>query len=171
MVESEPLRIIAIAAMDEGRVIGAKNALPWHIPEDMKRMSALTRGHAVLMGRKTYQSLPDKFRPLPGRRNIVITRSPELLAGEAGIEIHSSPCGFIEAVKKGEIKLETEKLWVFGGEEIYKATLQYWDEVCLTFVKGKHDGDAFFPEFEDSFIVSKREDFPTHSFLTYTKNP
>lgn len=165
-----PFRIAAIAAMDEDRVIGKDNSLPWRIPGDMKRFAALTTGHSVLMGRKTYQSLPDKFRPLPGRTNIVITRDPAALRGEKGIEVALSPEGFIESVKNGDIILQSDKLWIIGGEQIYRATLPFWDEVCLTLVKGRHPGDAFFPEFESSFRVAEQEDCGDHLFFRYIRN-
>ncbi|HQH28508.1 MAG TPA: dihydrofolate reductase, partial [Oligoflexia bacterium] len=99
------LRVIAIAAMDEARVIGAKNALPWSIPEDSRRFFSLTKGHAVLMGRKTYESLPARFRPLPQRRNLVISRSPAQLAQDSGIEVHTCACELIDSARSGAYAL------------------------------------------------------------------
>ena len=88
----DSVRVLVIVAMDEGRVIGFENKLPWHITEDMKRFAQLTTGHTVLMGRKTYQSLPDKFRPLPNRKNIVVTGKPQDYDFPAKVEaIHQQP--------------------------------------------------------------------------------
>lgn len=88
------MKITAILAMDESLLIGKKDGLPWHIPEDLKRFNSLTRGHIVVMGRNTYFSLPEKYRPLPHRRNIVITRE-----AIDGIETFSSIENFLDAMK------------------------------------------------------------------------
>lgn len=163
------LKIAAVAAMDEDRVIGADNQIPWHLPEDLKRFSSLTAGHTVLMGRKTYQSLKLPYRPLPRRKNVVITRDPSQLADEKGIETASSPERFIQACKRGDIVLPSEKLWIIGGEQIYRQTVEYWDEVYLTVVHGKHEGDAHFVEFEDQFRLVEREEHRGFSFLHYLR--
>lgn len=92
------MQIIAILAMDESLLIGKSNGLPWHIPEDMKRFREFTTGGIVVMGRNTYFSLPEKVRPLPNRRNIVITRTPIL-----GIECYSSIEDFIESMKNEKV--------------------------------------------------------------------
>jgi len=152
------VQIISIAAMDEGRVIGADGGLPWRIPEDMKRFSALTTGHTVLMGRKTYESLPDKYRPLPNRNNIVASRKDCSQIEREGAKVISNPIKFLEKIKKGATSLATEKLWIVGGEQIYRATLPLWEAIYLTRVAGEHSGDAFFPEFEDDFELAERED-------------
>ncbi|RMD83773.1 MAG: dihydrofolate reductase, partial [Candidatus Dadabacteria bacterium] len=89
------MKIAAIAAMSENRVIGKSGSIPWHCPEDMKRFKELTTGHPVIMGRKTYESLPKNFRPLPGRTNIVVTSKLELIK-EEGVIISPSPAKAIE---------------------------------------------------------------------------
>lgn len=143
--------IIAIVAMDEKRGIGINNTIPWHLPEDLKRFSKLTSGHSVLMGRKTYESLPEKFRPLPNRKNIVLTRNPESLDLPKDVEVISDLNKFAKNFPKNE------KLWIIGGSEIYKLSKEIWDQVSLTLVKGIHKADAFFPEFEDDFHLSTEE--------------
>jgi len=162
-------RVFAIAAMDENRVIGFKQKLPWHIPEDMKRFSALTKGHAVLMGRKTYQSLPDKFRPLPERKNVVATKSGESFGAPPGVELVDSPYKFLQQCKDGSIVIPSKKVWVIGGAAIYKETMPLWDGIYLTKVKGRHEGDVYFPPFEEEFKEVGIEDFGAFSFLNYSR--
>lgn len=164
-----PPKIIAIVAMDNARVIGFNNQLPWKIPEDMKRFSQLTTGHTVLMGRKTYQSLPKKFRPLPNRRNVVVSRDPQSLKNEEGIEVRSDVEQFMADVKSGKEQIAGEILWVIGGAEIYVATKPFWDAVRVTLVDGAHQGDAFFPKFEGGFIKTESEAGSGFEFLTYSK--
>ncbi len=155
-------KICAIAAMGEGRVIGKDGGLPWHLPEDMRHFRQLTMGHAVLMGRKTYESIPEKLRPLPGRRNLVLTSksSPFNFAPDVGL--FSSVEEALESVNDGI-------LWVIGGERVYRETLQYWDEVFLTLVEGRHDGDAFFPRFEDRFELKEKNPGEKCLFLHYVR--
>lgn len=162
--EKERVRIFAIVAMDDKRVIGYKNELPWRIPEDLKRFSTLTTGHAVLMGRKTYQSLPDKFRPLPGRLNMVITRDPSNLDVPPGVLVFQAPIECIKACQHGDIALPSDKLWIIGGAEIYRETQAFWDEVFITRVKGDYQGDTFLPEFESGFELVEREEFDSFIF-------
>lgn len=159
--------LAAIVAMDEGRIIGSKGELPWRIPQDMKRFKALTSGHAVLMGRKTFESLPPEFKPLPDRMNIVVTRNPSNLAKEQGIIVWDSPSACIRAFLSGALSTPTDTLWIIGGAEIYKETIHLCDEVYLTLVHGHHEGDARLEEFEDKFQVTWREDHNGYSFITY----
>ena len=158
--------IYSIAAMDEGRVIGKDNRLPWDIPEDVKRFSELTRGHTVLMGRKTYLSLPENVRPLPHRKNVVVTRSPEKLAGETQIEVCRAPIDFVKEFRASE----SGTLWIVGGEEIYRVTLPFVDQIYLTVVRGRHEGDTFFPEFESEFSLVEEEDHEGFSYLRFQNN-
>lgn len=162
------LKVCAIAAMDEGRIIGTNNKLPWDIAEDLKHFSNLTRGHAVLMGWMTYQSLPPQFRPLPGRKNFVVSEFP-LKEPLPGVEIWDSALKCIAACRSGGVRLETDKLWIIGGAFTYKQTMPYWDEVYLTLVKGRHEGDCYFPEFEKDFALVSEEQHPGFSFLVYRR--
>lgn len=143
--------------MDQSRAIGSEGDIPWHYPEDMKHFASLTTGHTVLMGRKTYDSLPDGFKPLPKRRNIVISRSPEKLSGEP-VEAYSDALSVIRNARNGELGLESELFWIVGGEQIYRATMPEWDEVFLTRIQKSHKGDTFFPEFESMFKLASAEE-------------
>jgi dihydrofolate reductase len=130
----------AIAAMSLNRVIGKDGKLPWHIPGDFKWFKQKTGGQAVLMGRKTYESLG---RPLPNRRNLVVTRRTDL--GE-GIEIVRD----LEAFCPEDYPCD---VWVIGGAEIYRQMLGRCEELYLSFIPRIIDGDVFFPEFEDRFVL------------------
>lgn len=110
-----PFQICLIVAMDQSRVIGCKNQLPWHLPDDMKRFARLTKGNTVLMGRKTYQSLPDRFRPLPERKNIVITRSPAELDCPEGVSVFASPQAALAWLESDPAACAGSVLWVIGG--------------------------------------------------------
>lgn len=160
------ISVVAIVAMDEDRVIGFKNKLPWHLPEDFRRFSKLTTGDTVLMGRNTYWSLPEKYRPLPNRQNVVVSTTMQAIEG---VTIEKSPVDYIKKVKNGEISIQGEKLWIIGGEQIYRATCALWDLVELTLVNGKHEGDTFFPKFEKDFKLIDQEKSKECSFLTYSR--
>ena len=131
--------IAALQKRDRG--IGFRGAIPWHIPEDIERFKLLTESHPVIMGRKTWESLPAKFRPLPNRTNIVVSRS-----------LHVAPRGSMLADGIGDaIRLAGEfpgadQIWVIGGSEIYRAAMPFADELWLTLVDGEETADAFFPE-------------------------
>ena len=163
------ITISAIAAMDKRRVIGHQGRLPWHVPEDLKRFSNLTKGHAVLMGRKTFESLPEKFKPLPGRKNIVISSTIKSLPKMPEVAFYDTLAVFFGKLKSGELKLPSDKLWIIGGEQIYRSTIQLWQEVELTLVAGEHLGDAYFPQFEDKFDLASREDYTGFAFLKYRR--
>jgi len=163
---SAELKVCAIVALDETRVIGIDGKLPWHIPEDMKRFSKLTTGHSVLMGRKTYDSLPPKYRPLPGRKNIVISRSFE---GPEGVDVWSSPTECLRHFRRRPETLPSPLLWVIGGAQIYKETKPFWDEIDLTFVNGVHKGDTYFDPFEGDFALASEEPFSEGSFRVYKR--
>ena len=160
------IKVCAIAAMDEDRVIGIKGRLPWNLPEDMRHFSELTKGHTVLMGRKTWESLPEKFRPLPGRKNLVVSRSGEVHGAHA-VWRDIDEC--IQACRSGKQEIQGEKIWIIGGAEIYKKTVNQWDELYLTLVHSKHEGDAFFPKFESNLRLADREDREGFSFLRYVR--
>jgi len=130
--------IVIIAAVARNRVIGKDNKLLWNIPEDMAHFKALTSGHTVVMGRKTWESLPPRFRPLPGRRNIVITRQADYAA--PGAEVADS--------LENALKLASTATTVFiiGGEQIYRQAMDVADRLEITEVDLKPEGDAWFPE-------------------------
>ena len=121
------------------------------------------------MGRKTYDSLPAKFRPLPHRLNVVCSRKPETVDAADGVLVISSPEDFLRSVQRGEQRLPSNQLWIIGGEEIYRQTLEHCDELYLTLVDGEHDGDAYFPEFNAQFILTEREPHDGYSFCVYRR--
>jgi dihydrofolate reductase len=131
------LRVVAIAAMAENRVIGRGDELPWNLPDDMKWFSENTRGKTLLMGRKTFESIG---KPLPKRRTVVLSRSADAIEG---VDIIHDLSGLTSAT--GDLN----ELWVAGGMQVYELTKHWWDELLLTRVKRTVEGDAFFPRFED----------------------
>lgn len=144
-------RISIIAALSENKVIGRDGKLPWHIPEDLKRFRSLTRGHAVVMGRKTFESIG---KLLPDRMNIIITRDMKYTV-PGGVVCHSLEEA-LEVAKKGEI----EEVFVIGGGEIFRAAIPFADKLYLTVVHARIEGDAFFPdylEFTHEIIREEKE--------------
>jgi dihydrofolate reductase len=130
--------IKAIVAMAENRVIGNAGTIPWHLPEDFKFFKATTMGHAILMGRKTYESIG---KPLPGRENIVLSRTmPET----PGITI-------VRSVEEIQEPTDGRDLFVIGGEEIYRLLLPRIQELYVTKVPLQIEGDTHFPDFESQF--------------------
>lgn len=136
--------VSAIAALSENRVIGKKNDLPWKLPDDMKFFMNTTKGHHVIMGRKNYDSLKGKFKPLPDRTNIVITRQGELDAPGC-VVLHDIAEGLRLANKNGE-----RECFIIGGAEIYQLAMPHTNRLYLTEIKAQIDGDTFFPEINQS---------------------
>lgn len=130
--------ISLIAAVAQNRAIGKDNQLLWQLPEDMRYFRETTRGKTVIMGRKTWESLPAAFRPLPGRRNIVVTRDRQYVATGATVT-YSLP----EAIAAAGNDDET---FVIGGAELYQQALPLAQRLYLTEVAQTCAGDAFFPE-------------------------
>lgn len=148
-----------IAAVARNGVIGKDNALPWHLPEDLKHFKQLTTGHAVIMGRKTWESLPPKFRPLPNRLNIVITRDPAYVAPGATV-VHS-----LDAAMKVSVG---GTAFVIGGAELYAHALLHAQWLELTEIDAAFDGDAHFPAFDRTqWRETKRESGKSESGLAY----
>jgi len=130
--------IVLIAAVTANGVIGRGNDLVWRSPEDMARFKAATLGRTVVMGRKTWESLPPRFRPLPGRRNIVVTRQADYSA--SGAELANSLLAALDRAGEGEI-------FIMGGGELYAQALPRADRLMLTEVDFAPAGDTRFPEF------------------------
>lgn len=131
-------RVALIAAVASNGVIGSDNALPWRLPEDLKRFKALTLGHPVIMGRKTFESIG---RPLPGRRNIVISRNAAFSA--EGCETAASLDAALAACAG-----TTDEVFIIGGEQIYAAAMPHAERLYLTEIQAEFQGDARFPEFD-----------------------
>lgn len=131
--------VSVIAAVAANGVIGRDNALPWRLPEDLKRFRALTLGHPVIMGRKTFESIG---RPLPGRRNIVVTRNAEYKA--EGGETAASLAAALAACAGAE------EVFVIGGAQLYGEALACAERLYLTEIRAEFEGDAHFPDYERS---------------------
>jgi dihydrofolate reductase len=149
-------------------VIGRNNALPWHLPEDLAHFKRLTQGCPVIMGRKTWDSLPARFRPLPGRRNIVVTRQPGWQA-EGAICAHS----LAEAM---QLARDQPDVWVIGGAELYAQALPLASSAHVTEIEQAFEGDAHAPEFDTSWTETARLPQVSaaglhFSFVTYQKSP
>ena len=163
------MRVALVAAVARGGVIGRDSGIPWRLPEDMRRFRTLTMGHPVVMGRRTWESLPDQFRPLPGRGNVVVTRNSDWSAQGA------DRAGSIEDALR---LLEGEAtVFVIGGGEIYAAALPSADELLLTEIDAEIEGDTYFPDWDpDDFEEVARErhvssDGVGYSFVTYERRP
>jgi dihydrofolate reductase len=128
--------VAIVVAHSSNRVIGRDGDLPWHLPADLRRFRELTSGNAVIMGRKTYESLPEAYRPLPNRRNIVLSTDPGFRAEGAevmpGLEAALAACG--------------EECFVIGGGATYEQALAHSDLVYATEVEAAVEGDTLFPE-------------------------
>jgi len=162
--------ISLIAALASNRAIGKDNALLWHLPEDMRHFRETTRGKPVIMGRKTWESLPESFRPLPGRHNIVVSRDPAYQASGATLAR-----SFEDAVQQAEAKTNAQEVFVIGGEELYSQALPFASRLYLTEIEQSFDGDAFFPEIlpqdwqEISRQPSRGTSGPQFSFAVYQR--
>jgi dihydrofolate reductase len=168
MSQSSNRKVYAIAAMDQGRAIGFRGKLPWDAPDDLKRFSRLTKGHTVLMGRKTWDSLPEAFKPLPGRLNVVVTRTPEQFADSASATPVSSAQDYIRAFRAGKAG-QGEHLWVIGGAQLYQLTSPLWDGIYLTVLSGNYPGDAWMPVFENEFDEPELEAHDGFNYMTYLR--
>ena len=132
--------ISLIAALSQNRVIGKDNDLPWRLPDDMKHFMQTTSGHHVIMGRKNYDSLPEKFKPLPNRTNIIVTRQKEFKAKDC-IVVNSIEAGVAIAAANQETEL-----FIIGGAQIYEQALPLAQRLYLTEIKAEIPGDTQFPE-------------------------
>lgn len=148
----------AIAAMSQNRVIGINNKLPWHLPEDLQFFKDKTKGRVLIMGRKTFDSLVQKMgKPLPGRFHIVITRNQSYDYHDADygkmVEVVSSLSHAIELAHMLTDKYPQrfgDEVFVIGGAEIYKQSLDFIHRLYLTVIEKDFEGDAFFPKFDET---------------------
>ena len=158
--------VTIIAAVGRNRALGKDNDLIWHLPADLRRFKSLTRGHHVIMGRKTFESLG---KPLPNRTNIIVSRNPDYRA---------EGCIVVNSLEKAlEIAQTDPKPFILGGAEIYKQALSFADQMDLTYVHEDFEADAFFPQFDpQEWEMTGREDFYKdeehaydYSFVQYKK--
>ncbi|GAA4487811.1 dihydrofolate reductase [Actinoallomurus oryzae] len=134
-------------------VIGADNAIPWRLPEDVAHFKAVTLGHPVVMGRRTWDSLPPRFRPLPGRRNIVVTRDPHWKA--EGAERAGSVAEALELAAESPEPAAATECWVMGGGEIYRAALGHATMLWVTEVDTPVAGDTYAPPLDPGWKVTE----------------
>jgi len=132
--------ISLIAAVSRNHVIGKNNDLPWHLPDDMKYFMQTTKEHYVIMGRKNYESIPEKFRPLPNRTNIVVTRTKDFNAPNC-LVVNSTEEGLALAKQANQ-----DEIFIIGGSEIYALGLPMAERLYLTEIDAIIDGDTYFPE-------------------------
>lgn len=155
--------ILGPVAVADNNIIGNKNDLPWHLPEDLKHFKEVTLGKTVLMGRKTFESIFARLKkPLPGRKNVVITRQADYKAPE-GVLVFGS----LESAVKN---LSEEDIYVIGGAEIFKQALPLSQMFYLTRVHGNFEGDAYFPEVNwDEWEQTEKQPHEKFSFLVYKR--
>lgn len=150
----KPEIIIIVAFSKNGRIIGNNGRIPWTLPEDLQHFKELTTGNAIIMGRKTFESIG---RALPERMNIVVTRNKDFCVEDAYIA--KSPEKAIEIAKNAGYK----KIFICGGQQIYQQMMDYADYIYATEVCGEYEGDAFFPEInKNEFVEVKREKCENH---------
>ncbi len=153
--------ISLIAAMAENRVIGRNNKMPWYLPSDRKRFHAITRGHPVIMGRKTFESIG---RPLSNRTNIVLSRQ-KAYAVPGCIVVHDIDSAFAACAGADEV-------FVCGGEEIFQETINRADRIYLTIIHCNVEGDAYFPDIPENYAEverREREDVMPYAFVRYER--
>lgn len=155
---------IIIAAVSENGVIGKEGDIPWRYPEDLKHFRNTTIGYPVVMGSKTYLSLPDDHRPLQGRKNIVLTRSGIEVPEE--VELANSleeAWSLVEDTGK-------QKVFVIGGASIYEQVLPEADKMLITRIHREYDGDTYFPDWkEENWREVERDDRDEFSLISYRR--
>ncbi len=150
---SNPCNLIIIVAMARNRVIGCGNKLPWHLPGDLKRFKALTMGYTIVMGRRTYESLPNGA--LPGRRNVVLSRSALMRPTE--VLVLNTISEVLELAKR-------DTLFIIGGGDVYRQFLPFACRIELTLIDADYEGDTFFPEIDSrQWSVQSEESFNDRS--------
>jgi dihydrofolate reductase len=146
----------------ENGVIGKDGQIPWHIPEDLQHFKEKTTGHTVVMGRKTFKSLPDSFTPLPDRQNIVLTRS-DFSPDDESVTVANS-------LDEAWEKADNEKVFIIGGAGVYRQTMDIADKMVLTKIHEAYDGDTYFPNFsEDNWKEVRRDEYDGFDFVEYKK--
>ena len=159
---SNGIEVVAVAAVARNGVIGAGGAIPWHLPGDLPRFKKITKGHVLIMGRKTYDSIG---RPLPGRSTIVITRNRSWSAD--GVEA----VGSMESALTRAAEIDPEgPIFIAGGGDIYRSALARTDRLEITEVDAEPAGDATFPEIDDDhWVETARDDHDGFAWVTYRR--
>ncbi len=151
------MKIFHVVAMSQNKVIGKDNKLPWHFSADLKFFKALTTGHTVIMGRKTFESIG---RPLPNRENFILSRSSYKVILETFSKLKPEEAQRVknfESIREAMQAVKTEKAFIIGGAEIYKQTIDKIDGIYLTLIHQDFDGDAFYPGVPVGFTEISRE--------------
>jgi dihydrofolate reductase len=143
-------KISFVVAMDRNRLIGTGDALPWRLPDEMRRFKEITMSHPVLMGRKTYESIPQKFRPLEGRTNIVLT-------SQKGYE--APGCLVVHTLEQALTAVSPDQeLMVIGGARVFEELMPLVDRLYLTEIDGEYTGNVYFPDFDrNDWLETGRE--------------
>lgn len=148
--------------MTQNRVVGKDGQLPWQISEDLKNFKTLTAGNTVVMGRKTFDSIPEKFRPLPNRHNIIISRT---LAEMDGVDVCES---IPEALEKA--KSYGKEIFIIGGGTIYEQTIPVADKMVLSYIKEEYEGDVHFPIWnKEEWNKTDTQEFDEFKLVTYER--
>ncbi len=153
-MEKLPVPVVMVAALEKStRAIGFENKLLWHIPEDLKRFKALTLGHPIIMGRKTYESITAMLgKPLPGRTTIIVTRNADYQPGFPGVLVATS----LEEALRRALEENPTEIHIGGGAELYAAALPYVARLHLTLIDDPTvTADTFFPDFSPDFTIVK----------------
>lgn len=165
------MRINLIYARARNGVIGAHNTLPWHLPQDLAHFKRLTTGAPVMMGRKTWDSLPPRFKPLPGRTNIVITRQ-RAWHSEGALAVDSLQWGSALCTAMQPVP---EELWVIGGAQLFAAALPLASRAVVTELDQDFEGDVYAPQLDDQWVETAREeqvapDGMRFAYVTYIRH-
>ena len=169
------MKLSITVAMTRNLVIGAKNSLPWYLPEDLKKVKGLTTGHILIMGRRTFESLP---HVLPNRDHYVITRNPgyksanAMAQGSAHVFVAGTPEEALDTVRKrlAQDPSLPGEVFLFGGGELFRQMLPLTERIYVTLVKEEIEGDAFFPVIEPSqWKETDRQVFDRYDFVVYDR--
>ena len=156
------MKIALIVAMSENGIIGDKGKIPWHIREDLQRFKRLTMGHPIIMGRKTYESIG---KPLPGRTNVVLTRSPDFTVPPAVLTFANLGAALEHCCGQNH-----NSAFIIGGSKVFELALPLADRLFITEVHQHVNGDTKFPDYDRTeWTETAREDGPEYSFVEYRR--
>lgn len=161
MIDKQPLALI-VAMTEKDQVIGKDNSIPWRIPQDLKLFKKVTLDSVVIMGRKTYESIPKQYRPLPKRVNMVLTRSDKEFPGA---ETYNS----LDAALKKASEYN-KSIFIIGGSQIYQQALSHCDELHISFIKKDYPGDSQFPQINwDNWDQVEVQDFEEFTYKRFER--
>jgi len=162
------MRVTLIAAVAANGVIGADGEMPWHYPEDLRQFRERTLGHPVILGRVTYEAIVDRLGgPLPGRTNVVLTRTPARVE-TAQPDVHTA--GGIEEAIEATRATDAEEAFVAGGATVYEQFLPRADRMVLTEIHEPYAGDTSFPDWDETaWVETERDTREELSFVTYVR--